>query len=145
MRSSLWFNSHWFNNTFDIGAVLALNFRALLVLINLKIAAAGAVPVSFWHTVQQLAPVALLVHADEAKLANDNLVVLLIVVIAAHIAHNVIIGRVLVDFNFSKGVLALSILKLTVQITILSHHFILISDDVWLRHWRREVFDGSCG
>ena len=84
------------DHSVNFGAEDALNLRALLLRLCKQVTASGAVPVSFGDAPEQLAAITNLVHSHEAKIAENDLIVVVIFVVKTNVAYNILVELVLV-------------------------------------------------
>ena len=93
------------NDTVDLWAIDALDVRTVLLRVGQQVPAARTEPVILRDRFEKLAAIAFLVHCGQAKLTDDNLIPIIIVIIQADIAHYIVIIGILFNSDGSIQVL----------------------------------------
>jgi len=87
------------HGTVNVRAQEALDFSALLLLVIHEFLASITVPAACWDSVLELATVACLMDGNEAQIADDDLIILVVFVIKADVTDYLFIVRILFDSN----------------------------------------------
>ena len=101
---SIFSKSDWLHDTVDLWAKDTLDFGALLLGIGKQISAPCTVPASFRDRAKQLAAIARLMTSYKAEIADDDLIIVVVFVVKADIAHYILIDLVLVKTNLFIGI-----------------------------------------
>lgn len=96
---SIFSKRDWLHETVDLWAKDTLDFSALLLWIGKQISASCTVPASFRDRAEQLAAIARLMTSYKAEVADDDLIIVIVFVVKADIAHYILIDLVLVKTN----------------------------------------------
>lgn len=123
---SFFTQSDWLEDSIELRAQKAFYFSAFLRWLGKQYSAPCAVPVAGGDLTNKLTTVARLMDTDKAEVTDDNLVVLVIIIVEAHIAHNVLIIHVLVKSDLLIWVPWIDLIAIDQGLVIVIHLHLLL-------------------